>query len=288
MEFKFKIQSRFSMKKLILFLFLVGLYQLPMSIAQSGDDVANMFQIKCGICHTIGGGKIIGPDLANVQDRHSEEWLISFIRSSQTMINNGDPTAVALYEEYNKVLMPDPMISDTEIKSLLTYIAENSAGGVGTAEQVSIIDDATPEDFERGEMLFQGRERLANGGPSCIACHNQLSGVFFAENSYSRKDLSQSFATLGETGVKVILESPPFPVMAKAFEKHKLKADEVHDLLVFLRGPHQAKSTVASGYILYGILGACILMLLFAGFWYERRGRSVNHGIFKRQIRSYN
>ncbi|MBM3435704.1 MAG: cytochrome c, partial [Bacteroidetes bacterium] len=50
----------------------------------------------CTACHTIGKGKLIGPDLKGVNDRHNEAWLLSFIRSSQTMIKNGDPVAVKL------------------------------------------------------------------------------------------------------------------------------------------------------------------------------------------------
>lgn len=253
---------------------------------------ADLFKVKCGICHTIGKGKLIGPDLANVQDRHSEDWLLKFIHSSQSTIKSGDPDAVKLFEENNKVIMPDPMISDAEIKSILDYITENSAGGVGkAAKTVSILADVKPEDMENGKNLFEGKIRFANSGPSCITCHNGLSDAFFSENSFSTKDLSNSFTNLGENGVKAILDSPPFPVMAKAFEGHSLKANEVHDLLAFLQASssqNASKAKLSSGYLLYGLLGAFALLVLYAGLWYERKNRSVNHRIYKRQMKSVN
>ncbi len=278
------------MKKILSLVLFFSLIWTAQSFSQGGG--ADLFKLKCGICHTIGGGRLVGPDLANVKDRHSEDWLLTFIHSSQTMIKSGDADAVALFEENNKVIMPDPMISDAEIKSLLSYIAENSTGGTGAAaETVSVLTDAKPEDLSNGKNLFEGRVRFANGGPSCITCHNGLSHAFFSENSFSTKDLSNSFANLGEKGVKAILDNPPFPVMAKAFEGHSLKEHEVHDLLFFLQdagAKNVNKAQMSSGYLLYGILGACALLVLYAGLWYERKNRSVNDSIYKRQIKSAN
>lgn len=76
----------------------------------------------CAACHTIGKGKLIGPDLKGVTERREETWLISFIKSSQTMVKNGDETAVKLFEEYNKIPMPDNPFSDEQIKGILSYI----------------------------------------------------------------------------------------------------------------------------------------------------------------------
>lgn len=76
----------------------------------------------CGACHTIGKGKLIGPDLKGVTERRDEAWLISFIKSSQTMVKSGDETAVQLFEEFNKIPMPDNAFTDDQVKGLLAYI----------------------------------------------------------------------------------------------------------------------------------------------------------------------
>ncbi len=278
------------MKKAFLSLIL-GWLIISTSGAQEITKIDDLFKIKCAICHTIGGGKLIGPDLADVTSRRSEEWLLEFIRSSQKMINSGDPDAVAIYEEYNKVLMPDPMIPDDQILSLLNYIEEQSGSGPSASQTyVSMIEDATAEDIESGRRLFDGRKRFVNGGTSCISCHNDISDFFFSENSLSSKDVRTSFATLGEAGVRAILENPPFPLMAQALKDRPLTEEEVHDLLVYLKeaGAAAVAPTPSSGFFLYGVFGAVLLLFLFAGLWYNRKTRSVNHGIFRRQIRSAN
>lgn len=276
--------------------FILAFFSLMLAgqvFAQDASAAETLFKTKCGICHTIGKGKLIGPDLAGVHQRHPEDWMMNFVRSSQKMIASGDSAAVALFEANNKLVMPDPMISDGEIASILKYVADNAGAGGGAAAYTSILGDATPEDLENGKNLFEGRVRLANGGPACISCHNDLSTAFFSENSYSVKDISQSFTNLGEAGVRAILENPPFPVMKQAFEGKLLEQQEVHDLLVFLKNSTpkstaQAQTGLPSGFLLYGVMGAGALVLLISGFWYSRKSKSVNHGIYKRQIKSFN
>jgi len=280
------------MKKTCFLIALLGLFPNLRLPGQAGTvATAELFQQKCGVCHTVGQGKLVGPDLSGVQSRRSEEWLLKFIRSSQAMIKSGDPDAVALFEEFNGTIMPDPMISDGEIKSILQYIAGNP-GGSGAAVYESILADAGPEEAGRGRRFFNGKLAFANGGPSCIACHNGLSGTFFSENSYA-KDLGASFATLGEQGVKAVLENPPFPVMAEAFRGRPLLPEETRALLAFLKGADPVRAARAagapgSGFLLYGLLGATALIVLFSGLWHSRKSRSVNHAIYKRQIRSIN
>lgn len=80
------------------------------------------FKQSCAACHSIGNGKIVGPDLKGVTTKRTEAWLIKFIRSSQTMVNSGDKTAVALFNENNKIIMPDQNLTDAQIKEVLAYI----------------------------------------------------------------------------------------------------------------------------------------------------------------------
>ena len=98
--------------------FQLALVNVSYSQAPDGEQ---LFQV-CKACHTIGGGKLIGPDLKGVNERHSEEWLIRFIRNSQEVIQSGDPVAVQLWEEYNKIPMPPNDMTDEEILAILDYI----------------------------------------------------------------------------------------------------------------------------------------------------------------------
>lgn len=77
---------------------------------------------SCARCHSIGQGKLIGPDLKGFTERHSREWLINFIRSSETMIKSGDTTALRLFHDNENLPMPDHNFTAEEATSLIDYI----------------------------------------------------------------------------------------------------------------------------------------------------------------------
>jgi len=129
----------------ITFLFIAFVLYNTAAILAQKSPVEN-FKV-CSACHTIGKGKLVGPDLKGVTERREEKWLIEFIQSSQTVIKSGDKIAVKLFEEYNKVPMPDNPLSEDEIKELLKYI-ENPAA-FETVEKV--IVQADPNFLENEE-----------------------------------------------------------------------------------------------------------------------------------------
>jgi len=257
------------------------------------NPVEQLFVTKCGICHTIGKGRLVGPDLLNVHEKRSDEWLLEYVRSSQAMIQKGDPDAVAIYKEYNGILMPDPLISDDEIKSILGYIAETSASGASSGSAyTSVLSDATSSQAAHGQDLFEGRIRFENDGPSCISCHNIQRRETTLQTNYA-KDVMASFETLGEAGVHAILKTPPYPVMAEAFSGHDLTDTERHDLLAYLKEakaqpPNMALSSMYSNFLAISLTGGAFLFVLYSLFWFNRKGGSVNSKIYKRQMKSTN
>jgi mono/diheme cytochrome c family protein len=85
-----------------------------------------IFRSRCASCHNVNK-LVVGPALAGIDTRRSMEWIANFVRSSQTMVKNGDKDAIALYEKFNKVPMPDhPDLTDDNIKSILEYIKAES------------------------------------------------------------------------------------------------------------------------------------------------------------------
>ena len=96
-----------------------------------------IFKSRCTACHKFGG-KLVGPDLTGVADRRSEEWLKKFIKDSKALIDAGDKVAVALYDEYNKILMPaHPDLSDADLGALIDYI---KGGGMDDATAAQSSD----------------------------------------------------------------------------------------------------------------------------------------------------
>lgn len=136
-KIKMKIIKQLVLLSTTLFFITTPFIQLH---AQEGKD---MFAV-CAACHTIGGGKLIGPDLKGVTERRDEAWLIKFIQNSQAMIQAGDEIAVQLFEEYNKIPMPPNNLSDDEVKTLLNYI-KNFEAGEATKEEVIEEKEVEPK-----------------------------------------------------------------------------------------------------------------------------------------------
>ena len=87
----------------------------PMAVRGKED-----FESKCLACHTIGGGRKLGPDLYGVTKERSDDWLARWLKSPEEMLKT-DPAAQKLLKEYNNVPMPNQNLSDEEIKQYLRY-----------------------------------------------------------------------------------------------------------------------------------------------------------------------
>lgn len=80
-----------------------------------------LFKSKgCIACHTIGKGKLTGPDLKGVTDRRDKEWLTKWLKDPDTMILT-DPTAKELLKEF-LVPMPNQGLTDEDIQALIAYL----------------------------------------------------------------------------------------------------------------------------------------------------------------------
>ncbi len=144
------------------------------SAQASGEQ---LFQSKCAACHTIGGGRLIGPDLAGVADRRTPGWLVSFVQSSQSVASSGDAVAVALFEEFSGIIMPDFPLPEEQITQILGYIdskvsAPGEVAEQSTAEEPAPVEPVSMESVLMGQKLFQGTIRFENSGPTCNSCHD--------------------------------------------------------------------------------------------------------------------
>jgi protein SCO1 len=95
-----------------------------------------LFLKACSSCHTIGKGDKIGPDLAGVTARRDRKWLTSFITRPDKMRENGDATALELYERYNRVMMPYLGLSETDAEDALSYIEGETASAKNAAAKL--------------------------------------------------------------------------------------------------------------------------------------------------------
>jgi cytochrome c2 len=213
-----------------------------------------LFKLNCSPCHTVGKGKLIGPDLINIETRRDAEWIKQFIRSSQTLIQNGDPTALAVYNENGQILMPDqPALSGEQVEAILAYIRRTRQAlqpqvtvHPGPVQDQSygqevITDPATfPPDEIQDEQVLKGRElflglvQLKAGGPSCNSCHNvteekQPEGGVFAP------DLTNVYSRIDEKEIMELATAPRYPSMQRVYKDKPILQEEARLIAAFLK-----------------------------------------------------
>ncbi|MNG68887.1 Cytochrome c [compost metagenome] len=107
----------------------------------SGEQI---FRTRCSSCHTLGNAEPsiqqgIGPDLLGVTRQRDARWLNRWLREPDRMLAEKDPLAMLLYEQYNRLAMPNMRLGDEEVSALLTHIEEETA-----RLQAPLADTAEP------------------------------------------------------------------------------------------------------------------------------------------------
>ena len=283
-------------------------------LAQDADQGQETFQTMCSMCHTIGGGRLLGPDLQGIAERRSEQWIIDFVQQSQDLVQSGDADAVAVFEEYSGFPMPDQALSDDEVREILAHIgsfagteaagteaagtkaAGTEAAGTETAAPPpatappAVVHAATDEQVALGGELFQGKARLANDGPSCMSCHDVRSEDGAGGGSLAI-DLTDAVTRLTVPGIGAVLRNPPFPVMQRAYADHPLTDPEVEALVGFLQNADAEQELYEARaygmqFLLAGVAGAIFLLGLYTLTWRGRRKGTVYQVEFDRQVKS--
>jgi cytochrome c551/c552 len=114
------------MNKRILLFALALLGAQAFIMANPIEEGKTIFTSRCAACHNVN--KVMtGPALAGLDQRRSIDWIVKFVISSQTMVKNGDKDAVAVFNQFNKIPMPDhPDLTAEHIKSIVEYIKSES------------------------------------------------------------------------------------------------------------------------------------------------------------------
>lgn len=254
----------------------------------SAQTAADDFKQNCVSCHTIGGGRMTGPDLKNVSARKDRAWLIKFMADPKAMIDSGDPYALKLRDEARGTLMPTfPGMTAARAEALLAMIDAESKLGQSRFKGVQISERPfTPADIAFGRDIFTGARSLKNGGPACISCHttNDIGGF---GGGVLGPDLTAVLERYG--GRRLLstwLSAPATPTMNSVFAAHALDADEILPLVAYFqssmqRSPRDA-STVRLNFIIFGLGGVIVVLGLFDVFW-KKRFRTVRRALVDEQ-----
>ncbi len=104
----------------------------------ASENGKQVFQKKCAGCHTIGGGKLVGPDLTGVTSRREDKWLFRQIQQPDALIAEKDPIALQLLQEYNIPMVPLGL-EDTEVAAVISYLK--------SIEQEATVDAGLPSQY---------------------------------------------------------------------------------------------------------------------------------------------
>lgn len=261
-------------------------------MGQTGLLGETIFQQKCAACHTIGGGKLVGPDLQGVTTRRDPVWLKEFIAAPDKVLASGDPLAAQLLQESNNVPMPNLGLSSQEVDELLAFMgakdgaAAPANGATPAPAPVQAAPATAPNgSADQGQLLFTGRVRLAGGGTACIACHS-VEGSAALGGGALGPDLTQVYTRYTGQGLAAALASLPFPSMQSIYATRQLAPEEQADLLAFFARADQSGRTPLTQRNLLMILGGGggLAGLLFVGlaFFWPRQRMSIS-----RRLRKY-
>lgn len=100
------------------------------------DQGEYFFHSQCSVCHTIGQGDKMGPDLLGVTARRDRAWLTRYIMAPDKLLADRDPIAVELFEKYRYTRMPNLRLAPGEVAAVLSYV--DARGGA--------VNDKAPKD----------------------------------------------------------------------------------------------------------------------------------------------
>lgn len=259
---------------------------LTVGAAGAQTDSADLFRQSCFSCHTIGGGRLAGPDLKGVTQRRDRAWLERFIADPQAMIDGGDPAAAQLLQEARGVVMPSLALSGEQIQGLLDLIEAESQLEESTFQGIQVSDEPfTPEQVKQGHDLFTGRARLRNGGPSCLSCHAapELGGL---GGGRLGPDLTKVYERIpGRAALAAWLQAPATPTMQQVFAAQPLDSSEILPLVAWFEAsaaqtPPDPGMPLQTLFLL-GFAGMAAMLIGFDTVW-GGRFRSVRRALVMR------
>lgn len=166
--------------------------------AQKRDDYSNapelrnispgeqMFRTRCATCHTVTGNELegaLGPDLLGVTRKREPQWLLDWLKAPDQMLKKKDPIAIALYEQYNRLAMPNMRLHKEEALALLDYLNDETNRIMGEEALDSIeppvktaskgdvvaIMNAWVREAHSAATVNAGYMTLVNVGPEDVA-----------------------------------------------------------------------------------------------------------------------
>jgi mono/diheme cytochrome c family protein len=252
-------------------MFLAGM--AAYAVAQ--NSAAEQFRQSCASCHTIGGGRLVGPDLKNATQRKDRAWLVQFVQNPKAVIDSGDSYAQQLMRDSQGVVMPTLGIDAARAMALVELIeAESKLSSSQFAGTRVSERPFTAADVALGRALFTGEQPLKRGGPACISCHT-LRGIGGLSGGRLGPDLTLVYERLqGRKGLGAWLTNPGSQTMLPVFKSAPLDGNEILPLLALFESTAKAggqdDSAARLNFVLIGLGGLVIGLVGMDSIWKKR------------------
>jgi len=185
----------------------------------AGDPViaAGMatFDETCAACHTIGGGSLVGPDLAGVTLARDHEWLNAWILNPEAFAAL-DADAAAIFTGS----MPTLGLGTDEVDEVLAYL-ESKSDVAPTDPILAAPRELSASEFDEASSVYFNR---------CAGCHGTLRAGATGPNIQPERTLE-----IGTTGLTTILTNGLPGGMPAWGEAGILTADEIELMANFVQ-----------------------------------------------------
>lgn len=242
---------------------------LPLFAASTG---MLLFQQKnCAACHTIGKGKLTGPDLVVARSRSDAELRAALTRMEKMVGPLSDEQKGALIDYLKS---PEAGTGGggaaapaTTTAPPASPVAQAPAGAPQPAAGAAVVTSKASEGFiDYGRQLFTGHRPFSGGGMACMSCHN-------AEGSGATMgpDLSGVAGRYPAAALKNACRTTPFPSMKDLYADHPVTEEEAADLTAYFQSlagkPAEECPVPVSG---LGFTGVAVMLGLI-GWGYRAR-----------------
>ena len=249
---------------------------LAIAGAASANEAEIYFRQNCMSCHTIGGGRLVGPDLKDVSKRADRDWLLKFMVNPKSFFDANDPIALKLKEEARGAVMPNISGLDmAKATSLLALIEAESKLPKSQFIGLNLSDQPfTQADIDNGRRIFNGTKRLANGGAACLSCH-AVDDLRTLGGGRLGPDLTKVYERMnGRKNLASWMMAPATPTMRPLFADNAMTNDEIVALVAYLesaaRRPPATDDTSTLSFFFLGLGGAVFGFIGVDTIWRKR------------------
>jgi len=191
------------------------------------DNAAEYYFYRCAGCHTVGGGKLSGPDLIQ-----ATQWKYEDLKAGIKKMEKN----VGLMSEQDIQQMID-FLKDIKVAERITRQKQKI--------EASLRAQLPPPSFEKGEKLFTGEKTLVNRGPACFSCHR-----FVNEGGSLGLDLTNIKDRASSVVLQSGIENSSYKIMRAIYLKHKITTEESLHLAEYLSHPEKVEQRFTASMLL--------------------------------------